>query len=238
MTARRIGLVFSCLTLAPPVVRAATLEDVLTRMDQAAKEFKSFSAKMTRTDYEKLLDESTAMQGVVRMQRTKDGISGVMQFSGANEQTDYFDGRTGGRYFPKANNVQIFEDIGKKGASLEQIVLLGFGTSRAELTRDYEIKLGGSETVGGEPATRIELTPKSKDQKNIVTRIELWIPDRKGNPVQEKITQPSKNYTQVTYSDMQIPAPPNSSFKFTPPAGAEKIYPQRWWWFIGADGQK
>lgn len=226
MTARRISVVFWCLTLAVPVARADSLEDVLTRMDRFAKDFKSFSAKMTRTDYQKLLDESTKMEGVVRMQRTKEGLSGVMEFSGADAQTDYFDGRTAGRYFPKANNLEIY-DVGKKGANLEQIILLGFGTSRADLTKDYGISLGGPDPVNGEPATRIELMPKSKDQKSMVTRIELWIPEGKGYPVQEKITEPSKNYSQVNYSDMKIPAPPNTSFKFTPPPGATKIYPQR-----------
>jgi outer membrane lipoprotein-sorting protein len=225
MRARRLRLIFSCLALSP-LSRADSLEDVLTRMDRFAKEFKSFSASMSRTDYQKLLDDSTTMAGVVRMQRTKDGLSGVMEFSGVDAQTDYFDGRAAGRYFPKAKREEIY-DVPKKGANLEQIILLGFGTSRADLTRDYEVKFGGSDNVGGEPATRIELTPKSKDLKTTVTRIELWIPEGKGYPVQEKITEPLKNYLQVTYSDMKVPAPPNSSFKFEAPAGTEKIYPQR-----------
>jgi outer membrane lipoprotein-sorting protein len=226
MMARHTVLVFACWTLAIPSVRADSLEDVRTRMDRFAKDFKSFAAKMTRTDYQKVLDEKTTMQGVVRMQRTKDGTAAVMEFSGADAQIDFFDGRTGGRYFPKANTEEIY-DIGKKGASLEQIILLGFGASRAELTNSYDIALGGSDTVEGTPVTRIELTPKSKDQKNMVARIELWIPMDKGYPVQEKITEPSKNYTQVTYSDMKVPAPANSSFKPVVPADVHKITPQK-----------
>jgi len=226
MRARRTVLVFACWALAIPSVRADSLEDVLTRIDRFAKDFKSFAAKMTRTDYQKLFDESTIMPGDVRMQRTKDGTTGVMEFSGADAQIDFFDGRTGGRYFPKANTEEVYE-IGKKGASLEQIILLGFGTSRAELTKGYDIALGGSDTVGGAPVTRIELTPKSKDQKSMVARIELWIPMDKGYPVQEKITEPTKNYQQVTYSDMKVPAPANSVFKPVVPADVHKIYPQK-----------
>ncbi len=47
-------------------MRADSLEDVLTRMDQLAKNFKSFSAKIAHTKYEKLLDDSTNTEGVVR----------------------------------------------------------------------------------------------------------------------------------------------------------------------------
>ena len=226
MMARRTLLVCACWALAVPIARADSLEDVLTRMDRFAKDFKSFAAKMTRTDYQKLLDETTPMEGVVRDaadQGRHHRCDGVFR-SRCSDRLLRWPRRH--RYFPKANTEEVYE-IGKKGASLEQIILLGFGTSRTELSKGYDIALGGPDTVGGMPVTRIELTPKSKDQKSIVARIELWIPMDKGYPIQEKITEPTKNYQQVTYSDMKVPAPANSVFKPVVPADVHKIYPQK-----------
>ena len=77
-------------------------------------------------------------------------------------------------------------------------------------------------------ATRIELTPKSDELKKLVTKIELWIPEGQTNPVQEKITQPSKNYSLVKYSDLKInPTLPDSAFALTLPAKVKKIHPQK-----------
>jgi outer membrane lipoprotein-sorting protein len=206
--------------------RAETVDEVLARLDRSAQDFKSFSAKMTRVTYTKVYDETTESNGVVRVTRRKDGLAGVMEFSGPDARVEAFDGRTGQRYLPKANVVEIY-DLGKLAASVEQVILLGFGTRRAELAKNYDIKMGGPDTVGQQPATRIELTPKSKDVKDRATRIDLWIPDGKGYPIQEKILEPSKNYDLVTYSDVTMPAPPNSSFEITLPPGVKKNYPQR-----------
>ncbi len=121
------------------------------------------------------------------MQRTKDGLTGVIE--NTDGQVDYFEGRTAQLYHPKANSVDII-DLGKNANLVQQVILLGFGTRRADLEKNYTIALGGADTVGGERTTRIELTPKSKDQKNMVARIELWIPENEGYPIQEKFTKP------------------------------------------------
>jgi outer membrane lipoprotein-sorting protein len=224
MMARFISLCFSCLTLALPIVRADSLEDVLTRMDRSAKDFQSFSANMKRTEYEKVLDDSTDSAGVVRMQRNKDGLTGVIE--DGDGKVDYFEGHTAQIYAPKANSVDII-DLGKHANLVQQMILLGFGTRRADLEKNYTIAFGGPDAVAGERTTRIELTPKSKDEKNMVAQIELWIPESQGYPIQEKITLPSKSYKKITYSGMKLPAPPNSSFKLVLPADVHKNYPQK-----------
>jgi len=222
MTASRVLLTFSLFAL--PVTCAGNLEEVLTRMDRTAKDFASFAANWTHTDYEKVLDDSTTTHSSVRMQRSKDGLTGVIVDD--DGRTVYFEGHTAQIYTPKANNVDIY-DLGKQANQLQQIILLGFGTRRADMEKTYSIAMGGPETVAGVQTTRIELTPKSKDLKNNVSRIDLWIPENAGYPIQEKILKPSKDYTLVTYSGMKMPAPPDTSFKLTLPAGVHKNYPQQ-----------
>jgi outer membrane lipoprotein-sorting protein len=223
MMLRRAFLTFYLCTFTLSVARADTLEDVLTRMDRTAKDFKSFSAKIARTEYEKILDDSTNTEGLVRMQRNKDGLTGVIE--NTDGKVDFFEGRTLTMYAPKANSADII-DLGKHTSLVQQMVLLGFGTRRADLEKNYAIALGGPDTVADQRTTRIELTPKSKDQKDMVSRIELWIPEGEGYPIQEKITTHS-GYQKATYSGMKLPAPPNSNFKLDLPPGVHKNYPQK-----------
>ncbi len=222
MTATRILLtLYLC---AWPVLRADSLEEVLTRMDRTAKDFSSFAANWNHVDYQKVLDDSATTKSSVRMQRTKEGLTGVIVDE--DGRTVYFEGHTAQIYTPKANNVDIY-DLGKQANQLQQIILLGFGTRRADLEKTYSVMLGGPETVASTQATRIELTPKSKDLKNNVARIDLWIPENEGYPIQEKIMKPSKDYTLVTYSGMKMPAPADTAFKLILPAGVHKNYPQK-----------
>jgi outer membrane lipoprotein-sorting protein len=207
--------------------RAESLSDILARMDSSAAEFKSFSAKMKRVNYTAVLDETSETNGSVRLKRTKSGTVAVMEFFEPDPHTVYLSGHTGEVYYPKANTVQIY-NAGKFASSVDSLVLLGFGTTSAELRKDYDVKVGGTESIGSVSATRLELTPKSKDIRNMASRIELWIPAGQSNPIQEKITEPSKDYVLVTYSDMKLnPVLPDSSFELKLPANVKKVYPQK-----------
>jgi outer membrane lipoprotein-sorting protein len=224
---------FAVLTFVSALAASAQ-SDVLTRMDRSAKEFKSFSAKMARVDYTAILQESEEVHGIVRLKRTPQGLIGLMEFSEPGKpfseampaEVVHLGGRTVERYFPKAANVEIY-DVGKNGSSLDSIVLLGFGTEIAKLKQTYDIKPGASEKVGSVQTTKVELIPKTKDVKNLATRIELWIPEDKGYPIQEKITEPSKNYKLVTYSDVQMPAPADANFDLKVPPGTKEIHPSK-----------
>jgi outer membrane lipoprotein-sorting protein len=70
--------------------------------------------------------------------------------------------------------------------------------------------------------------PKTDELKKLITKIELWVPEGQANPIQEKVTEPSKNYELVTYSDIKVnPALPDSAFELKLPPKVKKIYPQR-----------
>src|SRR5579863_4049197 len=144
MTASRSLLIFSLCAL--PVLRADGLEEILTRLDRTAKDFTSFSANWTHVDYQKVLDDSTTTHSSVRMQRSKDGLTGLIVDD--DGRTVYFEGHTAQIYTPKANNVDIY-DLGKQANQLQQIILLGFGTRRADMEKTYSIAMGGAETVAG-----------------------------------------------------------------------------------------
>jgi outer membrane lipoprotein-sorting protein len=161
------------------------------------------------------------------MRRARGGVEGILEFQEPDPRVIHVSGRTVEIFYPKANTVEIY-DAGKGAGALEEFFLLGFGTSGADLRKNYELKLGGTENIGSTRTTRIELVPKGSEARKYAARIELWIPEGASNPIQEKVTQPSKDYVLATYSDLAVNAPlPESAFELKLPAGVRKITPGR-----------
>ena len=226
-TSRILSATAAALLLAASTARSETLEDVLAHMDRGAREFRALSAKMKRVQYTAVIDEKSETEGIIRLRRAKNGTTGVLEFQGAEQRTVFIAGKNIQIYYPKANSVEIY-DASKYVSNIDQFLLLGFGTSSAELRQSYGLKVLGSETLAGAPAMRLELTPKSVEVKKLISKIELWIPEGQSNPIQEKVTEPSKNYELVTYSAIQVnPNLPDSAFDLKLPAGVKKIYPQK-----------
>jgi outer membrane lipoprotein-sorting protein len=209
------------LAVALSVARADSLDDVLRRMDAAAPKFTSMTATLKRVDYHARFPETEEKTGSVRMQRTKNsGPAAIWKFEGKDPETFYLHGHTGLQYLPKVKMAREYE-AGKHVAAVQEALLLGFGARSADLQKTYDIALGGTEKVAGKNTTWIRLTPKSKDVKDLYTRIDLWVEDGESNPTQEKIWTGTKgDYILATYSDLKInPDLPDSEFKFTPPPG-------------------
>lgn len=207
--------------------RGEALDQVLGHLDRSAQGFQSLSAKMHRVQYTAVLGESTTMEGTMRLRRAKGTTAGVVEFQPPDQRIVFIKGNHIEVYYPKANTVEIY-DASKYSTNIDQFLLLGFGTTAAELTKSYEVKAGGVETVGGKMCTRLELTPKTSQMKQLLTRIELWIPEGESNPVREKVTEPSKNYELIDYAEIQLnPRLPDSAFELKLPKGVKTIYPQK-----------
>jgi outer membrane lipoprotein-sorting protein len=208
-------------------IHAENLADVLARMDQAAQSFRSLSAKMHRVQFTAVLNESSTMDGTLRLKRVNKRTTGIVEFLQPDPRTVYVSGKTIEVYLPKAKTEEVY-DASKYVANIDQFLLLGFGTTSKELMKFYALKFGGTEQVAGKMCSRIELTPTTPQMKTLVTKIELWIPEGEANPVREKVTEPSKNYELMDYSDIQLnPALPDASFELHVPDGTKKVYPQK-----------
>jgi len=215
------------LMLAATLAPAEPLADVLARMDQSAAEFRSLSAQMKRVQFTAVLSETSEMDGVLRLRRAKGGTEGVIEFQQPERRTVVIKGKSVQIYYPKAKTVEIY-DASKYSSNMDQILLLGFGTSSAELKKSYDFKDGGAQKIGSVATTRLELTPKSAELQKLITKIELWIPEGQSNPIRAKFSEPSKNYELVDYSDIKVNPPlPESAFALTLPDKVKKIYPQK-----------
>jgi len=219
--------IFALFLLSAVLTSAESMSDVLARMDRAAEEFHSLSAKMKRIQFTAVLSETSEMEGVVRLRRAKGGTVGVVEFQQPEQRTVFINGKSVQVFYPKANTVEIY-DASKYTSNIDQILLLGFGTSSAELKKSYELKDGGPQKISGTDTTRIELNPKSAELKKLITKIEMWIPDGQSNPIRVKFSEPSRNYELVDYSEIKTnPELPDSAFELKFPPNIKKIYPQK-----------
>ncbi len=220
-------IALSILICTGVLASAEPLPEILARMDRAAGEFRSLSAQMKRVQFTAVLSESSEMDGELRLKRAKGGTIGVIEFQQPEQRTVFINGKSIQIYYPKAKSVEIY-DASKYTSNMDQILLLGFGTSSTELKKSYDFKDGGPQKINDADTTRIELTPRSEELKKLITRIELWIPVGQSNPIRAKFSEPSKNYELVDYADIKVnPELPDSAFELRLPAKVKKIYPQK-----------
>ncbi len=215
------------LGVASIAARAETLDAILARMDASSKSFKSVTATIKRSSYNELLRESDPEEtGDLRIQRNKNAVAAVLDFKQPNAYTVFFKDKKAFVYHPKAKIADEYE-FSKNASTIDQFLILGFGTSGEELRKNYELNLGAAEKIGSTATTRVELVPRSDEVKRLITKIELWIPDGKSNAIREKISEPSGNYNLANYSNVNFsPSLPASAFDMKLPSDVT-IHKQR-----------
>jgi len=209
--------------LAAVATHAESLTEILARMDQSARTFKTFTADIKRTEYTKILNDKETVEGVERVRKTDGNTVTLVEFRGPNAQTVRLSAKTAEVYYPNAKMVEVW-DAGKYVKAANQFLLLAFGTTSADLKKDYDVKVGGTETVDSKPATRLELIPKDSETRKKFSKIELWIPEGDTVPVQVKVTEASGDYNLAVYSNRKINEPlPDSALELKVPADVKRV---------------
>jgi outer membrane lipoprotein-sorting protein len=209
-------------------VRADTLDDVLNKMDRAGSQFKGMAANLTYTKHTALVNIDSVSTGTIKIKRPQPrDMRMLVDYTAPDKKTVWFEGHTVDILLPNIKTVQEY-DIGKNKDLLEQFFLVGFGTSRRDLSDAYNISLGGADVVDGESVTRISMTSKNPEVQKRLTKFELWISGKTGQPVQQKFYEPSGDYNVFTYTNMKInPDLPDSALKPRIPKDYKKEYPNK-----------
>jgi outer membrane lipoprotein-sorting protein len=220
--------VFPALLLLTTVLGAAdTVKAVLARMDKDAATFHQITAKIVKTEYTAVLDDSSVESGQMWLRRHGREVAMRVEIAQPQGRSIGVTAATAEVYYPKMNTVQIY-DLGKAGALVDQFLVLGFGSSGKELERNYTVTMAGEETVGGQTTSHLVLTPKSAKVLEQIKKVELWIPQNAGYPVQQRVVEPGGNYYLFTYSDVRLnPDLPGSAFALNLPPNVHEEYPQR-----------
>jgi outer membrane lipoprotein-sorting protein len=215
---------FALLTASGEPPASGDLDATLNRLDRAGVAFRSMSASFQRLQHLAVINEDNRDSGTILLKRTKPReMRMLVSLLQPDKKYVSVQGRKAEEYLPNMNTVQEM-DLGKKNqALLDQFFLIGFGTTRADLEANYTIKLSGSSTLQDQKVTELELTPKSKEILDHLKKLELWISDATGYPLQQKFFLPGGEFWTVTYSDIKInPNLPDSALKLSAPKGVKR----------------
>jgi outer membrane lipoprotein-sorting protein len=219
----RLRFIFAA-TLLCAGARPATLDQVLAKMDQNAVKFKAVTAKVRYDSYIAVVKTAEVSTGTFRMKRSRRDVLVLVELTEPDPKTIAFSGTKVEIYYPKLKQIEVY-NLGSHDV-VEKYLALGFGASSNDLKADYAIKELGAEAVNGLQTTRLELIPKSKQVLQQFLKIELWMSDATGYPVQEKFYKTGGDYTIITYSDVTInPTLPDSAFKLNSPKGVQRVFP-------------
>lgn len=215
----------ACLLTLP--LTAQTLNDAFARMDKTAQQFRTVEADIKRVDHTAIVNEDATDSGIIRVQREKqDQLRMLIDFKAPEPKTVSLAGSSASIYNPKTNTAQVY-DIGAKKDLVEQFLLLGFGASSGEMKATYNVSFSGVETIGGQPTWHLMLMPKGSDVSRQLKSAELWISQKDGLPLQQKVLFSNGDYWLVTYSNLKFnPKLSEESLKLKLPKGAVVEHPQ------------
>lgn len=201
-------LTLSAILLLPALTwgAAPSVDEVLGKMDAAAPSFRTMTASLDRLHYTKVLDDKAAEKGAIRIRKQGRDLQAYINFTEPDPKVVAFRGRKAEMYLPKLQTIQEY-DVGKQKSLVDQFLLMGFGTSGKELKANYTVALAGEQTIGGEKAWKLELTPLNAEMKQNLRKLELWVHESGAYPLRQQFVQPSGDYYLFTYSDVKLNPP-------------------------------
>jgi outer membrane lipoprotein-sorting protein len=122
-------------------------------------------------------------------------------------------------FTPKLKQVQE-GSLGEHKDLLEMFLALAFGQSSVDLKKNFDVTLGGEETVDGKKTTVLDLKPKSSGIK----AVRMWMDQQQWVALQLKVTEGTGDYFQLKYSNIKLNANiPDSVFNLKLPSDVRVI---------------
>jgi len=201
-----------------------TLESILKQLDAGAKEFRSLTADLERTKVTVVVNDRSTETGQIQVRRD-DKMR--IELTQPDPRTILRDGNDLYVYNPRIRRVEQY-DLSNHRSLVDQFLLLGFGTSGTELKKNYLVTVQGEEILDKQKTVLLELTPKSDEVRNQVSKIQLWIDESTWLPAQQEFFETgSGDYFVIRYTNV-IRNTRISDSRFKPhwPRGTTKIKPQ------------
>ena len=207
---------------------ADAADAVLAKIDHAASGFRGMSADLRQVAHTEVVNQDQVASGTIRMKRVKPGDTRMLvNFSEPDPKSVALQGQTLDIYLPRTNVVQEYA-LGQNSSLVEQFLLLGFGTTKADLLANNQVTYLGADSLNGRPAVELQLTPKSKDVAAHVQKIEMWVSPDTGLPLQHKIFEAGGDYQLFVFSNIHMESNlSDGSLKLKLPKNVKKELPGR-----------
>ena len=197
------------------------LSEILSRMNDSAKNLKTVSADLEYTKVTVLVDDKSTETGRIFYRKSKKEI--LIDITKPEAKTVLFKKNKAEIFLPKINQIQEY-DLEEQSGLVEQFFLLGFGTESDKLRKDYDFKFLTEEELDGDTTAVLELTPRSESTAAQLTKIHLWVSEESWLPVQQKFFQPGGDYFQARYTAVKVNRQlPASTFQIKAPEDAKRV---------------
>ncbi len=201
----------------------ATLDGVIRQLDSASKNFHGLSADVERTKVTVVVNDKSTESGTILVHDDKM----LLEMKPPDARTILRAGDKLYVYNPGLKRVEEY-NLAQHRALVDQYLLLGFGTSGKELEKSYLITLLGEPTVDDKKTVELELTPKSQEAREQISKIQIWLDESSWLPIQQQFNETgSGDYFVIRYTKL-VRNPDLSDAHFKPhwPKGTEIIKPQ------------
>jgi outer membrane lipoprotein-sorting protein len=176
-----------------------TVDSALKQLDSQAKSFRSLTANIERTKVTVVVNDKSTESGTIAV-RHDDKMR--IEFTQPDPRTILRSGNELYLYNPKIKRVEQY-DLGKRRSLVDQFLLLGFGTSGTEMQKGYLVTLLGEEQMDNRQVLKLELTPKSEEVRNQVSKIHIWIDESTWLPAQQQFFETgSGDYLLIRYTNV------------------------------------
>jgi outer membrane lipoprotein-sorting protein len=192
-----------------PVTAAADqgtdpLENVLRTMDQTAATFRSAQADFVWTTYNAVIKEVDGTdKGKIYFRRNGKETEMAADIAPPDEQQIVFSGGKIKVYRAQTKQANVY-DAGAHREEFETFLVLGFGSSGADMRKSFEVKYLGDEKIGDAQTARLQLTPIAPKVKQQFPRIDLWIDTQRGLSLRQQLWQTNGDYRVADYSNIQV----------------------------------
>ena len=200
------------------------LASTFAKMDAAAAAFKGLTADVKKVSHTEAFGADDVQSGTMTVRRAKPReLRALINITAPDEKQVELNGHSGQVYYPKTKTVQILNMDRKTTTMVDELLLLGFGSSSRDMETAYNIEFGGPETIDGQKTARLILKAKKPEKLPDIVSIELWISDSSGMAVQQKFHEHGGDYVLAVFTNMK-PAPnlPDSAVKLNLPKDVHK----------------
>lgn len=197
------------------------LSEILSRMNDSAKNLKTVSADLEYTKVTVLVDDKSTESGRIFYNKSKKEI--LIDITKPEAKTVLFRKNKAEIFLPKINQIQEY-NLEEQSGLVEQFFLLGFGTESDKLRKDYDFKFLTEEDLDGDTTAVLELTPRSENTAAQLTKIHLWVSEESWLPVQQKFFQPGGDYFVARYTAVRVNRElPPSTFQIPGAKNAKRV---------------
>lgn len=200
-----------------------TVDGVLRQLDRSSKDFHSLSADVERTKVTVVVNDKSVEDGTILVR----GDKMLLEMKQPNARTILRTGDNLYVYTPGLSRVEEY-NLAQHRSLVDQYLLLGFGENGKDLQKSYLITLLGEPMLDDRKTIELELTPRSDEARDQISKIQIWFDESSWLPVQQQFNETgSGDYFVIRYSKVvRNPDLGDAHFKPHWPKGTEKVKPQ------------